>query len=167
MRLIRLTWLAVLVVVLASGRLSSALDSGHSVTQLGLDHWSTREGLPQDKVQALAQTPDGFLWIGTQNGLARFDGVHFTLLTSPELPILEHTSVHGLAVDSDGSLWIGTDLDGLVHWQNGHARHVHIREVIRFLENEFTFMNIVKINGLRKPVGDPHGLIHKDHRGRV
>src|SRR5687767_12932199 len=46
--------------------------------------WSTDAGLPQPTVRAIAQTPDGYLWLGTEGGLARFDGVAFTLTTGPD-----------------------------------------------------------------------------------
>jgi signal transduction histidine kinase/streptogramin lyase len=75
-------------------------------------------GLPQNTVQALAQTRDGFIWIGTEVGLVRFDGNGFTLFDSHSSPALPGNDVHCLLASSDGSLWIGTS-DGLVHWQSG------------------------------------------------
>jgi hypothetical protein len=81
-------WLGLLFLVFAALR-TWGLDPVRGLTQFGIERWSNREGLPQDKVKALGQTSDGYLWIGTQAGLARFDGVRFVKLTTPELPLLE------------------------------------------------------------------------------
>jgi ligand-binding sensor domain-containing protein/signal transduction histidine kinase len=75
--------------------------------------WQIDEGLPDNLVQAIAQTPDGYLWVGTRNGLARFDGVSFTLLESASMPEIKNSSVTALCADRHGALWIGTDGDGL------------------------------------------------------
>ena len=56
-----------------------ALDPEKSLSQYALDVWTTENGLPQNSVTALAQTSDGYLWIGTYQGLARFDGLRFTV----------------------------------------------------------------------------------------
>ena len=56
-----------------------ALDPSLQPSQYILDNWQIPEGLPQTSVQAIARTPDGYLWVGTQEGLARFDGVRFTV----------------------------------------------------------------------------------------
>ncbi|MGZ8833525.1 MAG: two-component regulator propeller domain-containing protein, partial [Thermoanaerobaculia bacterium] len=56
-----------------------ALDPSMATTQYGLSVWTTDQGLPQSSVNAIAQTPDGYLWFGTQEGLARFDGARFTI----------------------------------------------------------------------------------------
>lgn len=70
--------------------------------------WQTEEGLPNNNVQALAQTPDGYLWVGTQAGLARFDGLHFTIFDPANTPALQDPFVSALCVDNAGTLWIGT-----------------------------------------------------------
>ena len=53
--------------------------AGRALSQYGMDFWDDRQGLPQNSVQALAQTRDGYMWLGTQEGLVRFDGVRFTV----------------------------------------------------------------------------------------
>ena len=55
--------------------------------------WQAPDGLPEQTVQAFAQTPDGYLWIGTTGGLLRFDGVHFTVFDSQNTPLLHENSV--------------------------------------------------------------------------
>ena len=75
-------------------------------------------GLPQNTIQALAQTRDGFLWLGTEVGLVRFDGSNFTLFDQNSKPGLPGNDIHCLLATDDGSLWIGTG-DGLARFQNG------------------------------------------------
>lgn len=79
-----------------------------------LETWQTSRGLPANTVTSLLQTRDGWLWIGTTNGLARFDGVRFTAFgESHGLPSL---SVSCLLEDHAGTLWIGTEGGGLARW---------------------------------------------------
>lgn len=81
--------------------------------------WRTQDGLPENRVRALAQTPDGYLWIGTPGGLARFDGVRFVVYTRFNTPAITEDNIRGLSVASDGSLWAATDGAGLLHLKNG------------------------------------------------
>ena len=79
--------------------------------------WRTIDGLPQNSVTALAQTPDGYLWVGTKGGLARFDGVRFVNYGLAEG--LKGLNIARLLEDGKGGLWIATLGGGLSHWQNG------------------------------------------------
>jgi ligand-binding sensor domain-containing protein/signal transduction histidine kinase len=81
--------------------------------------WRTQDGLPENTIQAIAETPDGYLWIGTAGGLVRFDGAKFFVYSRANTPALVNDSVHALYTTSDGALWIGTDGGGLVRFQNG------------------------------------------------
>ena len=72
--------------------------------------WQTDEGLPNNRVQAITQTANGFLWVGTSEGLARFDGMEFNTTTTPRL---KGASITALCAESDGALWIGTENAGL------------------------------------------------------
>ena len=81
--------------------------------------WHIDEGLPDNLVQAIAQTPDGYLWIGTRGGLARFDGADFTAYDSKNTAELKSSSVTALCADRQGALWIGTDGGGLACFRNG------------------------------------------------
>jgi ligand-binding sensor domain-containing protein len=80
--------------------------------------WQQAQGLPQDTVQAVAQTRDGYLWLGTQEGLVRFDGHTFKVFDKSNTPAFKHNDVVALAATSDGGLWIGT-FSGLVHMKAG------------------------------------------------
>ena len=85
-----------------------ALDPGKSFHHYVHDTWSVPEGMPQISAVAIAQTPDGYIWVGTQAGLARFDGVGFTAFSPANEPALPHPIVTALALGGDGALWIGT-----------------------------------------------------------
>jgi len=71
-----------------------------------VDVWTSENGLPDSSVTAIAQTPDGYLWVGTYNGLARFDGVRFVTFDPANTPALSHARVRKLYVDQRGVLWI-------------------------------------------------------------
>src|SRR5215510_781227 len=61
---------------------AAALDPHKSLAQYSRAVWNQQQGLPQDTITAIAQTPDGYLWLGTNEGLARFDGYEFTVLNN-------------------------------------------------------------------------------------
>ncbi len=84
--------------------------------------WQTQDGLPQQTVQAVAQTPDGFLWIGTTGGLLRFDGSRFVTFERGNTPAFEENSVFSLMTARDGTLWIGTEGGGLIRMRDGRFR---------------------------------------------
>ena len=81
--------------------------------------WRTVDGLPHDVIWTVLQTRDGYLWLGTQSGLARFDGVSFVTLTTDEAPGLAGRTVWALFEDRAGNLWIGTDGGGLFRYHGG------------------------------------------------
>ena len=74
-----------------------------------LSNWETEDGLPQSSATSIAQTPDGFLWVGTFEGLARFDGVRFQTFNKSSAPELPHNSILRLHCDPLGRLWISTE----------------------------------------------------------
>jgi ligand-binding sensor domain-containing protein len=80
--------------------------------------WVMENGLPQNTVQALAQTRDGFIWLGTEVGLVRFDGVAFQLFDRNTTPALPGNDIRCLLAAKDGALWIGTS-EGLARWKDG------------------------------------------------
>ena len=81
--------------------------------------WRIQDGLPEDTVQAIQQSQDGYLWIGTTSGLLRFDGSHFHLYNHANVPALADNSIFCILAAHDGSLWIGTEGGGLVHFKDG------------------------------------------------
>jgi ligand-binding sensor domain-containing protein/signal transduction histidine kinase len=84
--------------------------------------WLRENGLPQNKVSAVIQSHDGYLWIGTYNGLARFDGVRFVCYDSGNTPELGDSQVTSLFEDKDGTLWIGHGTGGVTIYAQEHFR---------------------------------------------
>src|SRR5437764_3786823 len=80
--------------------------------------WQTQDGLPENTVQAFAQTSDHYLWIGTSGGLVRFDGARFVIFDRENTPQIHEDSIFCLTVSRDGSLWAGSDGGGLVRYRN-------------------------------------------------
>jgi ligand-binding sensor domain-containing protein/AraC-like DNA-binding protein len=96
--------------------------------ELILKSWKTPDGLPRDSIQAIAQGKDGYIWIGTNNGLARFDGVRFKVFTHWNTPPLTSDKIASLLVDRHGKLWIGLDGGGVAGYLNGEWSTVSIAE---------------------------------------
>src|SRR5215218_9514311 len=116
--------LALLLVLSAAlgRRPAAALDPARALTQFGMQTWQTDQGLPQNTVEALARTPDGFLWVATQEGLVRFDGARFTVYDARNTPALGMNVVQSLRVTRDGTLWVGTLSGGLASFREGRFR---------------------------------------------
>ena len=77
-----------------------------------VDVWTSREGLPENAVISVIQTRDGYLWLGTLNGLVRFDGNRFTVFNEFNTPGLTSDRVVYLFEDSRTNLWLGLDTAG-------------------------------------------------------
>ncbi len=88
-----------------------------------MDVWSTADGLPQSSVIAITQTRDGYLWLGTKNGFACFDGNAFTTFNVNNTPGLPVNSIVFLFEDSHTNLWVGTETAGLCAIQNGVVKN--------------------------------------------
>jgi ligand-binding sensor domain-containing protein/signal transduction histidine kinase len=88
-------------------------------TPFVVDVWGTADGLPQSSVIALTQTRDGYLWLGTQHGLARFDGNAITPFNVNNTPGLPSDRIVFLFEDSRTNFWLGTDNAGLCAIRNG------------------------------------------------
>lgn len=90
--------------------------------------WGVQDGLPENMVLSLAQTADGYLWLGTTGGLVRFDGVSFSVFTRENTPQLRDNTIWTLLPTSEGDLWIGTLGGGLVRYRKGEWRNFHTAE---------------------------------------
>lgn len=96
-----------------------------------IENWETDDGLPENSATSIVQTPDGYLWFGTFNGLVRFDGIRFQVLTEHNTPGLPGTAVVNLHLDRRGNLWVSAD-EGLarldpdgwrtIYWKAGLVR---------------------------------------------
>src|SRR5579862_2141680 len=78
-----------------------------------VDVWQPADGLPGSSVLSLLQTHDGYLWVGTQDGMARFDGLHFTKYSDADTPGLAGRPIVHLFEDSRSNLWVGTESAGV------------------------------------------------------
>jgi signal transduction histidine kinase/ligand-binding sensor domain-containing protein/CheY-like chemotaxis protein/HPt (histidine-containing phosphotransfer) domain-containing protein len=101
------------------GLSAHALDPSLKLSQYVLDNWQIPQGLPQSSAEAIARTPDGYLWVGTQEGLARFDGVRFVVFDHGNEPAIPAKNISVLYVDTAGRLWIGTRA-GIALYEHGH-----------------------------------------------
>jgi len=81
--------------------------------------WLEQHGLPQNTVQAITRTKDGYLWLGTLAGAARFDGVHFTVFDNGNTPEIKASYFTSLLEDRQGNLWLGADGGGLIRFRDG------------------------------------------------
>ena len=108
-----------LALLLFSRRTDAAGLPTNNVVRYNVRTWQTDEGLPHNSVHAVAQTPDGYLWVGTREGLARFDGVRFVPVDDPSAPELKHSWITALCVSRDGSLWIASESNGVMRLKDG------------------------------------------------
>ena len=115
----RQTKVAILLfVLLASSACAFALDPSLDVSQYAHTAWTVRDGFFNGPIHSIAQTPDGYLWLGTEAGLLRFDGVRAVPWRPPDGAHLPSNVVMQLLVSRDGTLWIGTG-KGLASWKDG------------------------------------------------
>ena len=96
-----------------------SLDPSKALHQYVHEVWDQADGLPPNAIRAITQTRDGYLWLGTQGALLRFDGVRFTVFDRRNVPALTPSAVRCLLESRDGTLWIGTEGGGLVRYRHG------------------------------------------------
>jgi signal transduction histidine kinase/ligand-binding sensor domain-containing protein len=101
-----------------------ALSPHKAISQYIRDEWGAEQGFPGGPVYAIAQTPDGYLWIGTEKGLVRFDGLHFRLFKVSDSPMLPAGPILGLAVDGNGDLWVRLQGPELLRYHEGKFQNM-------------------------------------------
>jgi signal transduction histidine kinase/ligand-binding sensor domain-containing protein len=111
-----------------------------------LDTWTTEDGLPSNEVVYAAQTPDGYLWLTTRQGLVRFDGNRFTVFRAEDTPGISSNWMNWAYVDAMGTLWIGTPTSGIIRYRNGRFDSLTKRE------------GLVD-NNVRRIMADDHGRL--------
>jgi signal transduction histidine kinase/ligand-binding sensor domain-containing protein len=111
-------YIAITTMLLACCVCALALDPSRDITQYAHTAWRTRDGFTRGVIGAMAQTPDGYLWLGTDAGLFRFDGIKAVAWQPPTGKQLPSNYISRLLVGRDGTLWIGT-LKGLVRYNDG------------------------------------------------
>jgi len=102
----------------AASRNGATLQDGYSIRV-----WQAEDGLPQNSITAVTQTHDGYVWIGTYGGLARFDGDQFHIFDAVNTPELHDSRIVSLYEDPTGNLWIGHDSGTITRYRDGHFRH--------------------------------------------
>ncbi|MBU8896686.1 response regulator [Corallococcus sp. M34] len=110
------------LVVLLLGAPGLTLDAHRRVTQYVHDVWQSEDGLPQNTIFSMAQTRDGYVWLGTFEGLVRFDGARFTVFDRRNTPELRSHAVSALLEDASGTLWVGTERGLLAYGHGGFVR---------------------------------------------
>jgi signal transduction histidine kinase/ligand-binding sensor domain-containing protein len=104
-------------ILLAAPQHVFALDPSLDINQYAHATWKVREGFSKGAIYSIAQTPDGYLWLGTEFGLLRFDGVTKAPWQPPAGEQLPNNDIQKLLVTRDGRLWIGT-VKGLASWKD-------------------------------------------------
>ena len=122
-RALRISAAAALLIMVSLS--AHALDPKLKLSQYVLDNWQIPQGLPQSSAQAIARTPDGYLWVGTQEGLARFDGVRFVVFDHANEPAIPDKHISVLYLDAGGRLWIGTRA-GVALYANGRFESLSV-----------------------------------------
>jgi diguanylate cyclase (GGDEF)-like protein len=114
-----MAWTCLLLLCLASFAPGFARDlplagSGDKpLTAFFRETWTTREGLPHNQVNAIAQTPDGYLWLGTWEGLVRYDGLEFHVFDRGNTPAMRDNGVRSVRASADGAVVVGTSRGGV------------------------------------------------------
>src|SRR5215813_3957987 len=90
-----------------------AVDPRKPLSQYTHTVWQTDSGLPQNTIHRVIQTQDGYIWLATDGGLVRFDGIQFTVFDKQNTPVFKSNQIRNLFEDSRGSLWLSTP-DGLI-----------------------------------------------------
>jgi ligand-binding sensor domain-containing protein/signal transduction histidine kinase/CheY-like chemotaxis protein len=111
------------VVLLGTSPVGHALEPTRQITQYSRQAWLNEDGLPQNTVTAIQQTPEGYLWLATWEGLARFDGAHFKVFNRHNTPELSDHGIRALVEDGTGGLWLGTK-KGVVRYEKGQFQRM-------------------------------------------
>jgi ligand-binding sensor domain-containing protein/signal transduction histidine kinase len=141
------------------------LDPTKAITEYTHSVWQTEQGLPQNSAKALCQTRDGYLWIGTDEGLVRFDGVRFTVFDKRTTPSIGSNIIQALTEDRNGALWIGTGGGGITRLRNGIFTQYSTKDglsndfVSSFLEDSDGSLWIGTDGGLNRLQLDDHDKI--------
>ena len=110
--------LCLTVLLLSSGR-AWALDPAKQISQYTRTTWSRAEGLPATGVLAVLQSRDGYIWLGTEEGLVRFDGARFVVFNRRNTPAIGLNRITELYESSDGALWFAVSQGGAVRYRDG------------------------------------------------
>lgn len=149
--------------ILAASRILPvfALDPDKAITQYIHDVFKAEEGLPENSVQSVLHARDGYLWFGTQEGLARFDGVHFTVFDKKNTPAMKINDIWTLYEDRSGTLWVGTDGCGLLKYDKG--QFVSVTAAVGLTDNSIVWALLQDRKGALWIGTKDDGLFRFDH----
>ena len=99
-----------------------------AAAQYRFDSWTTDDGLPQNSVYSIVQTPDGYIWLTTFDGLVRFDGVHFTVFNKNNTKNLPSNRFIKLFAEADGTLWACTEDNGVARYKDGEFKNFTVHD---------------------------------------
>lgn len=136
------------------------LGPAEALSQSLHERWSAESGFPGGAVFAICQSQDGYLWIGTERGLVRFDGRDFTLMQRPISGSLPIGAVRGLLADSEGNLWIRLDGPRLLRYRDGAFEDTFSR----FNLEEFAFTSMALDLDRRLLLWGPQNKLMRFHR---
>ena len=113
---------------------ADALDPKTHITQYRHTAWRVQEGAFESAPNAIAQTADGYIWIGTGSGLVKYDGVRFVPWSPPAGKSAPITSIFSLRGSSDGTLWIGSGIR-LLSWKDNRLQEYVAGRINTILED--------------------------------
>ncbi|MCS7210817.1 MAG: two-component regulator propeller domain-containing protein, partial [Chloroherpetonaceae bacterium] len=114
--------ISLLLTIAFAPRWLFALDPQKSFTQYMHDIWQREQGLPSNAILSIFQSSDGYIWIGTFDGFARFDGVSFTIFNTTNTPELKGNGIWSIREAADGSLWFATNGGGVTRLKDGRFK---------------------------------------------
>jgi ligand-binding sensor domain-containing protein/signal transduction histidine kinase len=120
----RLSWLVASLVLLCLAHTAPAIDPSRELSQYIRDQWGSSKGFPGGQVYAITQTSDGYLWIGAEKGLVRFDGLNFHLFQHANTPLIPVGPIRALVADAEGALWIHSGGPRVLRYANSKFEDV-------------------------------------------
>jgi ligand-binding sensor domain-containing protein len=153
-------------------RPASALNPDHKLTQYVHRIWQTQAGLPQTSISAVTQGRDGYLWLGTESGVVRFDGIRFTPVPELERASLADLWAHTFVEDSQGRMWIVTSDSGLVRVGKDGVKVFSARDGLPWGDVNCAFASqagevwVCTASGIARFTGDRFQMYNKGLHGR-
>lgn len=136
---------------------------GRAEAEYAVRHWTVADGLPGQHITAIAQTPDGYLWCGTDDALVRYDGARFRTFFAEEVPELDGVGIVHLSCDREGRLWIWGGKKDLVVMEDGRFRKIGVADG---WDGESVTPVMTGRGGDFWFVGGPGAVLHRFRDGR-
>ena len=98
------------------------------LSQVAIDQWTADNGLPMNTVRGICQTPEGYLWLATMDGLVRFDGIRFTTFNNSNTKGIRGNRFNWMACTAGGEFWAGTESSGVTRYDHGRFTTYTVRD---------------------------------------